>query len=190
MLMEKLKALKCKLKDVFGRVEVKKIHALQNQDHWDALGIQRPLSQIELERKATEIEEFKKWALLEEIMWRQKSREVWLQEVDKNTRFFHKMENCHRRHNDIKSIKINKEWAGEGQGLQLGIVNAFQNLLIDLGDWKANLRGLDFAKFEESEAARLEILFMQEEVWSTPKDMNGEKAPRPNGYIAAFWQSS
>ena len=42
VLMEMLKALKCKLKswnkDVFGRVEVRKIQPLQNLAHWNALG--------------------------------------------------------------------------------------------------------------------------------------------------------
>ena len=70
---------------------------------------------------------------------------MWLKEGDTNTGFFHKMANCHRWHNDVKSIKIDGVWVGEGQGLQLGIVNAFQNLLTDLGDWRANLGGLDFA---------------------------------------------
>ena len=69
---EKLKSLKRKLKswnkDVFGRVEDRKKQALKNLAHWDALGGQRPHSQFELEKKVEEIEEFKKWALLEEIM--------------------------------------------------------------------------------------------------------------------------
>ena len=68
---------------------------------WDTLGAQRPLTQDELGKKAEEVEDFKKRALMEEIMWRQKSREVWLKEGEKNTRFFHKMANSHRRRNEI-----------------------------------------------------------------------------------------
>ena len=114
----KLKALKLKLecwnKEVFERVEERKNQALQNLACWDTIGAQRPLDQFELERKAIDLEEFKKWALLEEIMWRQKSREVWLKEGDRNTRFFHKMANFHRKHNDITRLKINGMWFREG----------------------------------------------------------------------------
>ena len=69
---EKLKAIKLKLKcwnkEVFRRVEERKNQALQNLAFWETIGAQRPLAQIKLERKAIEVEEFKKWALLEEIM--------------------------------------------------------------------------------------------------------------------------
>ena len=37
---------------------------------WDTLGAQRPLTQVEMDKKTEEVEDFKKWALMEEIMWR------------------------------------------------------------------------------------------------------------------------
>ena len=75
---EKLKALKIKLKgwnkEVFGRVEMRKNQALKNMAQWDIVGAIRPLTRSKLDRKIVELEEFKRW-VLEEIMWRQKSRE-------------------------------------------------------------------------------------------------------------------
>ena len=58
-------------------------------------------------------------------MWRQKSREVWVKEGDRNTRFFHNMANAHRRHNDNVSLKITGACVNKGQDLQEGVVNAF-----------------------------------------------------------------
>ena len=187
---EKLKALKLKIKcwnkEVFRRVEERKNQALHNLAHWDSIGAQRPLSQFELERKVVEVEEFKKWALLEEIKWRQKSREFKLKEGDKNTRFFHKMTNSHIKHNDITRLKINEVWFMEGHDLKQDIVDAFQTLLSDLRDWRANLEGLIFSKLDEHEAVNLEMPFTEVEVIFALRELNREKAPSPDGYTIAF----
>ena len=133
-----------------------------------------------------EVEEFKKWALLEEIMWRQKFREVWLKEGDRNTRFFHKMENSHRKHNEVRKLKINEVYVREGHDLKQGVVDAFQTLLSDSRDWRANLEGLVFSKLDEHEVVNLEKPFTEKEITFALHELNGKKAPSPNGYTAAF----
>ena len=55
------------------------------------------MEEEETRKEAREL--YKKWALLEEVSWRQKSREIWLKERDRNTKFFHQMANAHRRRN-------------------------------------------------------------------------------------------
>ncbi|KAJ9688711.1 hypothetical protein PVL29_014385 [Vitis rotundifolia] len=80
VLASKLKALKPLLRDwnklEFGKVEVNKAVALNQVDFWDKVELSRPLSDQEVEARKGAKEDFKKWALLEEISWRQKSREV------------------------------------------------------------------------------------------------------------------
>ena len=41
----------------------------------------------------------------EEVYWRQKSREKWLKEGDRNTKFFHNSIKMRRAHNKIFSIE-------------------------------------------------------------------------------------
>ena len=75
---EKLKALKAILKfwnkDVFGKIEVNKRLALDKVASWDDQKKLRSLSLEELEARKKAKGDYKKWALMEEISWRQKSR--------------------------------------------------------------------------------------------------------------------
>ena len=48
--------------------------------------------------------------------------------------------------------------------VKLGIVKAFKELLGDLGDWRASLKGLNFSRLNDMEALSLEVPFTEEEV--------------------------
>ncbi|RVW91675.1 LINE-1 reverse transcriptase-like [Vitis vinifera] len=162
ILAEKLKALKVILKswnkEVFGKVGVNKKLALDKVDFWDNQEKGRVLSMEELEARKEAKENFEKWVLMEEISWRQKSREV------------------------------NGTWLTEEQEIKGGVVGAFKNLLTDPGEWHPSMDGLAFNRIDGEEAARLEEAFIEEEVFSALSDMNGDKAPGPDGFSLSFWQ--
>ena len=76
-----MKALKPLLREwnknvFFGKVEVNKAMTLNQVEFWDKVEAARPLVVHELEARRDIKEDFKKWVLLEEISWRQKSREL------------------------------------------------------------------------------------------------------------------
>ena len=89
---------------------------------------------------------YKNWAALEEISWRQKSREIWLKEGDRNTNFFFfpKMANMHRRLNHISRIKVSGIWLNEEMEIKERVLNAYKNLFFDEGEWRPSAINLDF----------------------------------------------
>ena len=194
VLMEKMKAIKILLKnwnkEVFGRVEENKKSALAKVAAWDDLESERPLSPEELGTRMTALEEFKKWSLMEETSWRKKSREIRLKEGDRNTGFFHKMANSHKKSNTIERIRIGGDWLEGDEEVRTGIVNAFKVLLSDPGSWRASPEGLDFSRLEASSATKLEEPFTEAEIHTALLNINGDKAPGPDGFTAAFWQLS
>ena len=76
----------------------------------------------------------------------------------------------------------------EEQEVRTGIVDAFQQLLTEDSEWKADIGGLSLNQISQQEADTLELPFMEEEVHSALMDMNGDKAPSPDGFTVAFWQ--
>ncbi|KAL6349758.1 hypothetical protein AAG906_001645 [Vitis piasezkii] len=194
LMAAKTKELKQKLKvwnrEVFGNLEDNKRAALQQVDHWDGVECERSLSLEETELKKEAKESYKKWVMLEESHWRQLSREVWLKEGDKNTGFFHRMANAHRNNNTLDRVKIDGVWLEEDQEVREGIANAFHQRLSEEVGWKADIEGIQLDRISHQEAESLEIPFSENEVHSALMDMSGDKAPGPDGFTMAFWQSS
>ena len=194
VISSKLKALKGLLKnwnrEVFGKVEYQKKDALRRASYWDELEKERGLSLEEVEERVKAKNDFKRWALMEETSWRQKSRETWLKEGDRNTGFFHRMANAHRRRNYLKSISINGRKLDNEAEIKEGLVNAYQNLLSDSSGWRPPLPDLALNEIGHEEAAKLEEIFSKEEIWAAISGLNSEKAPGPNGFPIAFWSFS
>ena len=117
------------------------------------------------------------------------SKELWLKEGDKNTGFFHRMANAHWRNNSLDSIKINGVELAEEQEAREGIVNAFQQQPLEEPRWRADIEGLHLQRLNHSEVEALEMPFTEEEIFLALMEMNRDKAPSPNGFIMAFWQS-
>ena len=70
-----------------------------------------------------------------------------------------------------------------------GIVQNFQQLLTEEPGWKADIEGLHLPSLNSCEAEGLEVPFTVEEIHSALLDMNGDKAPGPDGFTGAFWQT-
>ena len=70
-----------------------------------------------------------------------------------------------------------------------GVANAYKYLLIENSDWKADIERLQLEQISQQEAENLEHPFSEDEIHSALMEMNGDKAPGPDGFTMAFWQS-
>ncbi|RVW88076.1 Transposon TX1 uncharacterized 149 kDa protein [Vitis vinifera] len=184
----KVEGVKELMKSWWEGIELRKNAALEQVQFWDAREKISRLNLEELEARKEAREDYKKWVLLEEISWRQKSREVWLKEGDRNTGYFHKMANAHRRRNNVNRIKINGAWCIEENEIREGIGNAFKVLLSSSGNWRPSISGLQLGTLDQLDANTLESPFTEEEVFNALLSCNGDKAPGPDGLFMAFWQ--
>ncbi|XP_059592566.1 uncharacterized protein LOC132253677 [Vitis vinifera] len=193
-LATKLKGIKQNLKvwnrEVFGNLESNKLATLQQVDYWDQVESERSLSEEEFSKKKEAKEGYAKWVKLEEIHWRQLSRELWLREGDKNTGYFHRMTNAHQRRHTMERIKISGAWLSEEHAVRTGIVDIFHRLLTEDSEWKADIGGLNLNQISQQEADILELPFMEEGVHSALMDMNGDNAPGPDGLREPFGNSA
>ena len=119
-----------------------------------------------------------------------KIQRAWLKEGDRNTGFFHRMANAHRRRNYLNSISINGRKFDKEAEIKEGLVNAFQNMLSAPGGWCPSFPDLAITEIGNEESARLEEVFLEEEIWAALSGLNSEKAPGPDGFPMAFWSFS
>ena len=99
------------------------------------------------------------------------------------------MTNAHRSNNSLDRIKIDGVWLLEEQEVREGVANAYQQMLSEDSRWKADIGRLQLDQISQQEAENLEIPFSENEIQSALMEMNGDKAPGPNGFTMAFWQS-
>ncbi|RVW36717.1 hypothetical protein CK203_099199 [Vitis vinifera] len=90
-----------------------------------------------------------------------------------------------------KKVALDKVNFWDGQEklrpLSLEELEARKDQLTDPGGWHPSMEGLDFNRIGDEDAARLEEVFSEEEVLKALSDLNGDKAPGPDGF-PLFWQ--
>ncbi|WMV41830.1 hypothetical protein MTR67_035215 [Solanum verrucosum] len=128
----KLKALKHKLKDwsrsEAGNLVIQRKQTLEQLAEMDLILEYRPLTEEESAKKVDLTLELEGLIKNEEVAWRQKSRALWLKEGDRNTKFFHKVANAHKRFNYIDQLMVQGELTEESTRIESAIIDFYQKL--------------------------------------------------------------
>ena len=141
---------------------IRKNFVLSQMGFWDS---KERLGVVSIEKvvaREESREEYCIWATMEETRWRQKLRELWLKEGYRNTGFFHKMVNAHRRRSTLAKVKMNAVCLIEEAKIEVGIVQAFQTLLLEPEEWHPSIRDTSFDALNSLDAMKLEEPFLKE----------------------------
>jgi hypothetical protein len=134
------------------------------------------------------IKEQEKTLLFEEVNWRQKSRALWLKEGDNKNKKFHRIANSHRRYNQVWALRINGAMSSDPVAINEHIVHYYDKLYTEQSMWRLRVDGLSFSSIDAEESNWLEWEFEEQEVWEVVRNLNGDKAPGPDGFTMAFFQ--
>ncbi|WMV29767.1 hypothetical protein MTR67_023152 [Solanum verrucosum] len=167
VLVAKLRALKEKLKEWSktsqGNLKQQKQLVLNQLAEIEMIQDQRILEEGEIVSRlalTTELEEIVK---NEETAWRQRSRAVWLRQGDRNTNFFHKVANSHRRVNTTDKIKAREELLTEPAEIQREITEYYENLYSETEDWRPELEMRECPMIDENDNNQLMAPFEAQE---------------------------
>ncbi len=121
-------------------------------------------------------------------MWRQRSRILWLQAGDANTKFFHRKANCRKSSNRLSSLLDGTSTTSSHEGIAERLFSYFSN---HFGEPVVARSELNFNLLYEDDPsllAHLLLPFSEDEVKEAIFSSPAEKALGPDGLPMIFYQ--
>ena len=110
-----------------------------------------------------------------------------IKEGDNNTKFLHKVANSRRRYNHISMLEVNGVIYEDESEMADQAIQFYKNLQKETEEWRPFVEGLQFDQLEGLERDWLERRFEKEEVLCVVRELEGDKAPGPDGFFMAFY---
>lgn len=173
-------------REEFGNVQAKIKEVRKRMAYLDNCN---PTSDVVSERKRMS-DSLDELLLVEETMWRQRSRVMNLAEGDQNTKFFHQKATRRKRRNFIKGVRdSNGVWVDDQREVAKVVVEFFTQLFTSAGphSFEEALMGINSRVTEEMNQ-ELVRPFDPGEVYNVLFQMHQSKAPGPDGMNANFYQ--
>ncbi|XP_021889517.1 uncharacterized protein LOC110808320 [Carica papaya] len=125
---------------------------------------------------------------LEAISWRQKDRERWIKESDRNTKYFHSLANFRKKNNFVEELEFDGDTVRGNAVLKEKAKDYFTKLYTEEEERRPRLDELPFRQLSAGSKEGLEVPFMEEEILDCLRQCNGDKGPRPDGFHMKFFQ--
>jgi hypothetical protein len=126
-------------------------------------------------------------AALQRSHWRQRSRLAWLNEGDANTRFFHSKASARNRKKLVLSL-LADDHAITSQEEKLQHIHQYFSKLIGTRTQRAHTLCLDEFGIVPAQLQDLEVEIAEDEVRAGVQDIDGDKAPGPDGFTGCYFQ--
>jgi hypothetical protein len=129
--------------------------------------------------------------LKEEILWKSKSRELWLSCSDLNTKFFHTSTIIKRRSNAVNFLKTDSgSWLSDRASIGATFVSHFTNLFSSTNPPIADeMLDLLSPVITEDDSLNLYSIPSKSEVFQALSSLGSSKAPGPDGFTAIFYKT-
>lgn len=114
--------------------------------------------QTEAERNSIK-RELEETAKAEDISWRQKSRCLWIKHGERNTKFFHKQANAHKRYDCIDRIVIDEELVDD-EVIKDHIQGFYDKLFWETEEWRPSWEDENLNRLPEDEMEWLQRTFI------------------------------
>ena len=150
----------------------------------------KPPSIEALQEEASLMMELEEWQTREEIRLKQKSRELWLKEGDRNSKFFHASTLIRRRRNNISEIKLeNGEKIYGRENIEKYFGDHFKELFSTSNpSFPVDLEKPIEPSISAAENAKLLKIPSEGEIQRTIFEMNPLKAPGLDGMPGLFFK--
>ncbi|XP_062101909.1 uncharacterized protein LOC133809260 [Humulus lupulus] len=124
-----------------------------------------------------------------EVYWKQRSKQMWLQAGDQNTKYFHAWANIRRRRNQIRSLKdVEGRSVDWDSGLDKLMVDYFSELFTASDTcWDRVISGVQ-GQISEELNHTLMATIDKDEVRAALFQMHPDKSPGPDGFNPGFYQ--
>lgn len=122
-----------------------------------------------------------------ESIYRQKSRQIWLKERDKNTTFF-KISTLIQRRNIILVIKDRGDWIQEEDGITEYFIKQFKELFTTSNPvFTEEITDLENKIVTEKESLELAEIPSSEEIKESIWQLHPLKSPGSDGFLGLFY---